>query len=96
MSGTLYILRFEEFPNTYRVGKTTNMQQTLDEMDVPLTVEVMAEYENLGHILPAVHKHLDQYRVTTGDSREWFRCPLMHIEMCVDCVRQAENHRACR
>ena len=59
------------------------MRRMQEEIDLPLRVEILAEYEGLGHIAHKVHEYLDDYRVISGDSREWFRCPIGFIERSI-------------
>ena len=53
------------------------------EQELPFTVEILAEYENLGHISNKVHESLDDYRVISDNSREWFSCPYNYIECSI-------------
>ena len=82
----LYIMRFREFPDTFKVGRTDDIESRQCSMGkgLFLTVEVVERYENFGHIEPLVHSYLQQYRVTTGAGREWYRCPLEHVKSTIN------------
>ena len=84
----MYIMRFVEHPDVFKVGRADDIQKRRSSLNAGLflTLEIVAQYENLGHIEPDVHDHLDQYRVASSNSREWFRCPLDHIKNTISYV----------
>ena len=84
----IYIMLFAEHPDVFKVGRAVNIENRCYQLNTSLflTVEVVAQYENLGYLEPKVHDCLDQYRVTTGHGREWFRCPLDHIKSAINYI----------
>ena len=81
----LYVMTFAEHPGIYKVGRTDDVAKRRTQINrgVFLTVQVLAIYENAGHLESGVHDLLAPYRMKSGNCREWFKCSTEHIHQTV-------------
>ena len=81
----LYVMAFVEFPGIYKIGRSGDVAARRRAINggLFLTLQVLAIYENAGHLELRVHDLLAPYLVMTGNSREWFKCSVEHIHQTV-------------
>ena len=84
----LYVMTIAEIPGVYKVGRSGDVATRRKELNKHFIfdLQVIAIYENAGHLELLIHDLLDTYRVRakhTHGAREWFKCSTVHIHQTV-------------
>ena len=75
---------YVELPGRFKVGRTDDVAQRVKTLNRghSVTLDVVAIFENAGHLEMPIHDLLQPYRVGVR-SREWFKCSTEHIHQTV-------------
>ena len=84
----LYVMTIAELPGIYKIGRSGDVAARKKDFNrhFVFDLQVIAIYENAGHLELLIHDLLDNYRVRakhTRGAREWFKCSTEHIHQTV-------------
>ena len=75
---------YVELPGRFKVGRAGDVAKRVKSLNTghSVTLDVVAIFENAGHLEMPIHDLLQPYRVGVR-SREWFKCSTEHIHQTV-------------
>ena len=89
----LYIMRYDINDTYIKIGRTFNIKQRIKSLEAShyFRVIVLKEFHDKGHLESKVHDLLNEFRVTTGVGREWFKVSVEFAIKTINMVIAAER-----